>query len=272
MKDLFSFLVSKSFLRQILYIALFLILVLLAVLAWLRVYTHHGQKLALPDYTDVSFEEARKDAKNNSFSLTISDSVHIVGKAGGLIIDQNPKGGSMVKEKRKIYVTTTKYNPDNILVNDLPLLYGTDYDQAKSDLKSRFINAEIKARKFDAGQPNHILEVWYDDKLIIDRNKVLSTQKVEKGGTLRFVVSEQKGGSFPIPDLICRQLSDAQSYMLYSKLKIGKINKDASATEFEDPSLLWITSQWPKPDLTSDLTAGSPIDITVSKNKPKTCQ
>ena len=94
--------------KNLAFIALFLMGIFLIVTLWLRWYTHHGESLLLPDYRDFSIEDARNDAEKKSFELLVADSVFIVGKKGGLILDQNPKGDSKVKQNRKIYVTVTK--------------------------------------------------------------------------------------------------------------------------------------------------------------------
>ena len=269
MKDLLRFFFSKEFLKQLIYVAVFMLLVVMAVLLWLNNYTNHGQKLTLPDYTNMNIDEAVSDADSKSFTILISDSSHIVGKPGGIILDQNPIPGSKVKENRKIYVTTTKFSPDNILVKDLPLLYGTDYEQAISDLKSRSIFSEIKSRKYDAGQPNHILEVWYNGSLIISKDQIKSAIKIEKGATLQFVVSQRQGGSFLIPDLVCRTLAEAKSYMLYSKLKLGSIGNLNDTISSND---VWVVAQTPMASTGAEAEAGTTINIQLSTTKPAKCQ
>lgn len=269
MKDFFKFLTSKAFLKQLLYISLFLIAVLFAVLMWLRVYTNHGQKLVLDDYINTPLDEAMKSAKDQSFSIIVTDSVHVVGRAGGIILNQNPEPGSTVKENRKIYVTTTKYNADKIKVKDLPRLYGVNYDQAKLDLKSRSIETKIRSKKYDASQPNHILEVWHKGRMIIDGNKLLGNAEIDKGGTLEFVISERQGGSFVVPELVCRTYADAKSYMLYSRLSIGRVNIDG---DIENEDEAYIIRQSPAADGNTELSAGSVINITLSKEKPSNCK
>jgi len=268
MKDFFRFLVSKAFLRQLLLVAIFLALVLTAVLFWLKSYTNHGQKIQLQDFTNMEYQSAAEEAADQSFELIISDSIHIVGRPGGIVLDQNPNAGSMVKENRKVYVTTTKYNPDKIKVGDLPLLYGTEYDQAVSDLKSRSIFAEIKSRKYDAGQPNHILEVWHQGQKIIDGDNVKKSVQIDKGATLQFVVSDRAGGLFAVPNLVCRQLADAQSYMLYSKLQLGNIKE---LGKIDNPGTAWIVSQTPPANSPTELPEGSQIAVSISQLKPSNC-
>jgi len=269
MKEFFKFLISKAFLKQLAYIIIFLIFVLFLVLMWLRFYTNHGQKLELPNYINQNYEEAKKDAKSKTFEIIVTDSIHKVGKEGGLIIDQNPSSGSMVKEKRKIYVNITKYAPDKIKVADLPMLYGNDFDQKRTELKYLDISSKIKTEKYDPGEPNHILEVWYDSKLIIDHRTIETTVEINKGGTLEFVISRREGGKGIIPDLTCQEFSAAETIALLSKFQIGRVIEEGEIT---DKNTAFVTSQYPLSDGTSELSYNSDISVKIIQKRPIDCQ
>ena len=71
-----------------------------------------------------------------------------------------------------------------------------------------------------------------------------------------------------IPDLTCKNLSDAKSYMIYSKLSIGNIRDQINGVSENE---MWISSQFPESDGLRKLKAGQTIDITVSKIKPANC-
>lgn len=269
MKDFFKFLISKAFLKQLAYIIVFLVFVLFLVLMWLRFYTNHGQKLELPDYVNQNIEEAKKDADSKSFEIIVTDSIHKVGKEGGLIIDQNPTPGSMVKEKRKIYVNITKFSPDKIKVSDLPMLYGNDFDQKRTELKYLDITSKIKAEKYDPGEPNHILEVWYNNLLIIDHRTIETNVEINKGGTLEFVISKREGGKGIIPDLVCQEFSAAETMALLSKFQIGKVIEKGEIT---DRNTAFVVAQSPLADGESKLSFNSEISVTILQERPKTCQ
>jgi len=91
LKNIIDFLGNKKFLKQLLYLFAFVIFLIVAAIQWLKYYTHHGQKLEMPNYIGINHVEAKKDAEKKSFVLIVEDSLHIVGKPGGEIIDQNPK-------------------------------------------------------------------------------------------------------------------------------------------------------------------------------------
>lgn len=263
-----SYLMSKDFLKQLLVIIGGLLLFIFLIQLWLRFYTNHGQKLELPKYIGKNIEDVRSQAEDESFEIIVSDSVFIVGKGGGIITDQNPKPGSLVKENRKIYVTVTKYLKESIKVGDLPVLYGNAFEQKKTELKYRDIDCVIKDYIYDPGEPNHILEVYYKGQLIISKDGKLDDIVIEKGSTLECVVSQREGGEVTVPDLVCLDVEEARFLLATSKLEIGDIIKKGS----DEPDATWyIVSQSPAYDGITNIQMGTKIAITVSTTKPDDC-
>src|SRR5699024_6965010 len=133
---------------------------------------------------------------------------------GGIIIDQNPKKNSEVKQNRKIYVTVTKFTPDKIKVSQIPELYGKDFERKKKELEESFeINSEILGYEYDRGAPDQILKVLHNNEEIITSEFRKDEVEIEKGGTLQFVLSKNIGGALVMPDLICRTYSEAAFYV-----------------------------------------------------------
>jgi len=258
----------KDLFKHLGFIALFFILVLFIVMTWLRLYTNHGQQLELPDYTEQQFDAAAKDAKKRSFRMVVNDSIHIVGKPGGQIITQNPLPGSKVKENRKIYVTTTKYRPDLISVASLPTLYGTEYESKCKDLKYLEINCKIKSYRYDAGEKDHILEVYYNDELISSNIGKKNDVMIEKGSTLEFVLSRKSGAILTVPDLQCLTVGMARFNAEARQLKIGNIQTIGSV---DNPETAYIVGQYPKADSGESIESGSSIDLIVQQEKPEDC-
>ena len=62
----------------------FLAFLLILTMFWLNVYTNHGQKIEMPNLTDMELREAQKVTHKKTFELIITDSIFIIGKKGGL--------------------------------------------------------------------------------------------------------------------------------------------------------------------------------------------
>src|SRR5210317_2111232 len=88
---LFRFLTNKIFFKNLLFMGIFILILLIALNLYLRSYTNHGQKLTLPDFNDMHLRDASILATEKTFQIIVNDSTHIVGMPGGVIINQNPK-------------------------------------------------------------------------------------------------------------------------------------------------------------------------------------
>jgi len=266
-KELFSFIFSKTFLKHFALIIGFFILLIIGILWWLNIYTNHGQQLVLPDYRNIKVEEASKDAEENKFKIVVDDSTHIVGKPGGIIIDQNPKPKSKVKENRKIYVTVTKYNADKVKVKDLPSLYGRNYESKKRELSMLKINSKIKGYKYDKGSPNYILEVFYNGKSIISKEGKKGDIEIEKGETLEFILSRKSGGSTDLPNLRCMEVEQAIFLIESRNLKLGLVRKDG---QLVSEHVGYVTKQIPA--AIDNLPMGSVVDLYINDELPSDCK
>jgi len=267
-KSFIAFIVSKAFLKQLLFILAFLVIVIVSLMIWLNVYTNHGQELVLPDYRDVHIDEAQKDAKKKKFVIVVDDSTHIVGRKGGEIFDQNPKPNSKVKENRKIYVTTTKYKPDKIKLSDLPILYGRNYDSKKRELNTLQIKTSIKDYKYDPFEPNHILEAHYKGQQIVSKERKVPDIEIEKGGTIEFVLSKKSGGTIELPNLRCMTLEQAIFMLESTNLQLGAIRENGVIT---NASTGYVVNQNPSYGPGASITIGSTVELMISDEKPIDC-
>ena len=267
LKDLIEFIFSKAFVKQIGLIFVFYLAVALILLFWLRFYTNHGQKLELPDYRNKSFEKSVLDAKKKKFQILIDDSIHVVGRKGGIIIDQNPKPGSRVKENRKIYVLVTKYSPDKIKLEELPSLYGRSFDTKKKELELIGVRSRISGYEYDKGEPNYILKVYYRGRPIITGAGNASGVQIEKGGVLDFVLSKKSGGMTDLPDLRCMAVSQAIFMIESRNLMVGAITRDGSLVD--NPTGFVIKQT---PEATAELPMESSIDLEISIKLPADCR
>lgn len=267
LKDFVDFIFSKVFIKQLGLIFLFYIGIALILLLWLRFYTHHGQKIDVPDYRNKSFENAVLDAKKKKLELLVDDSIHIVGKRGGIVNSQNPKPGSKVKEDRKIYVIITKYSPDKIKIEELPSLYGRSFDTKKKELELIGIKSRIIGYRYDKADPNSILEVAYKGRTIINNVGNASGIQIDKGGTLDFIISKKSGGMTDLPDLRCMAVSQAIFLLESRNLIVGNITKNGALVN--NPTG-YVIGQIPAPS--GEIPMETSVDIQVSDNLPPDCR
>lgn len=246
----------------------FLLGIVFMTLLWLRFYTNHGEKIKLPNLVGLGVYKAADLAEDSDFALIVTDSVFKLGTVGGTVLSQNPKAGAEVKSGRKIYVTIAKFTADKIKVGDLPVLYGNDFNQKITELGYRGLRGKVIGRKYDAGEPNHILEVFYKGKLIINQDQLLESVEISKGDELEFVVSDRGSGEITIPNLICLDLAGSEFLLISSKLEIGEVQQKGTIT---DKFTAYVIDQEPKYDGVSKIPMGSRINVIISQSQPADC-
>lgn len=129
-----KFILSKSFLKQ-LAIAIVLVVALSFIFSkWLSGYTNHEQKIEVPTLSKKNLEEVQQELKELNLDFVVIDSANYNPKfPKKSVIEQNPKAGNFVKEKRKIYLTL---NPSGYRKVVIPSFYGKTNRQVATHLKS----------------------------------------------------------------------------------------------------------------------------------------
>lgn len=124
---------SFEFWQQIALMILIAIVLTIITLFSLRFFTHHGQKIKVPDMSGYTIEELQPLEDKYSFKFVIRDSVFDIKSTPGTIIAQTPKSGSIVKKRRTFYVIVSAYNQPSI---KMPNLIDLSYRQAVSLLET----------------------------------------------------------------------------------------------------------------------------------------
>ena len=119
MKEFISFLKSKTLFRSMVYAFTAALTLLMFLLLYLRIYTHHNRSIAVPDFSNLPMDVASKLIESRHLRYEIFDSVYVVSLDPGVVIDQHPKAGSMVKKNRKIYFTLNANSPEKMIMPDL---------------------------------------------------------------------------------------------------------------------------------------------------------
>jgi beta-lactam-binding protein with PASTA domain len=118
--SLLSFVKSKTFLKQVAYAILGVLLFLFLLMQWLKLSTNHTQKIQVPDLSKLSIEEVEQQLDNLDLKYIIIDSTNYNPDYPPLsVIEQNPEGGDFVKENRKIYLKINRPTYQDIEIPDV---------------------------------------------------------------------------------------------------------------------------------------------------------
>ena len=141
--SLIKFVISKTFLKQLIFVFVGLVLFLFVIMKWLNISTNHSQKIEVPNLEKMSLKKVENTLNNLDLNLVVIDSAsYNPNYPKKAVIDQDPEAGDFVKEGRKIYLTLNPSGYADIVVPDL---YGKTKRQAISQLAAIGFRINSKA-------------------------------------------------------------------------------------------------------------------------------
>lgn len=269
LREIFLFLSSRIFLKNFGILAAACLLMLMIVRLWLSFYTNHNDKVQVEKFINLSLNDALQVAEETQVRLTVSDSFFRVGSPGGIILEQNPLPGSFVKENRNVYIKISKFVPDKVSLDDLPLMYGKEFRNISRLLETRYdIRTSIVKRQFDKGPPDHILAVYYNGEEVVNRYRRKKDVQVDRGGKLEFLLSQRSVARMPTPDVTCKTLEEAKLILNTYQLKLKKLG---GLGVISDSMRAYVHRQSPAAGQGSTIRNGDSMTLYITQDKPDNC-
>ncbi len=252
---LFKFLTSKTFVKHLLYAIGVVTAMLILTFLILKVYTHHGQALSVPDFTGLTLEEVHRKAKKNKLRIEVSDSVFNNNRPKGTVIEQNPIAGFKVKKNRRIFIVLNAFNPEKV---KMPNIVGVSHRQAEAVLKNAGLEIGRLIHVPDIAI-NNVLKQKYNSEEIEEGTMVSKGSKIDL--VLGMGLSNQKT---QVPNLDHYTLERAKNRILRSALNTGAIIYDESIEDGIDSTEAKVWRQYPSFKESKMIRLGSTIDLWLS--------
>lgn len=136
----------------------------------IAIFTKHGESDIVPKIENTSYSEAIKILHDKGFRVDIRDSLFREDVKPGYVIEQFPKGGSVVKPGRKIFLYINAVHPKEVVIdND---------NNPRDDALRSFSFRQGMARLEELGFKNiRVVRVLGDNDCIV---KILANGKVVK--------------------------------------------------------------------------------------------
>ena len=132
--DFFKFLISKTFLKNLIAAIILTFLLVFALKLYLNSYTNHNDYHLVPELKGKSIEQANKILKDRKMKMVIIDTLEYNPDYPKFsVVEQEPRKGDKVKLERKIYVKINNGAYSNI---SFPNILGKTERQAKTLLKT----------------------------------------------------------------------------------------------------------------------------------------
>ncbi|QEK51080.1 PASTA domain-containing protein [Pedobacter aquae] len=252
MNKFFKYLATPEFRKQLIIAFAAIVILLFSVFLSLRYYTRHGEGLPVPNLKGLDIESAIKLLEADGFRYQI-DSVFVMDKKPGLVLEQDPDPETNVKTNRIIYLTiVSSQTPDvsfpdidhKTLVEVISILSNYGLKLGDTTYKADIARDAVLAYSY-AGQPLRV------------------GQKIPKGSKIDLVLGDGMGASeIEVPDLRGLTLSEARFSLKGSSLTLGDILYEGNVS---DTSNAIVISQTPSvQDSVVKVSIGTRINLVLS--------
>lgn len=221
LKAFFSHWIVKNLL-----IAIAIVLVLmLSVRIFLSTYTHHGEKILVPDFFSMSIPDATRAAESAGMELVVTDSVYNKRLSPGTIFSQVPQAGTYVKKGRHISVVINSFVPRKI---KMPNLVDISLRQAMTNLNAKGLQVGKLIYKSSGEGTNLVLEQRYRGR------KIEPGRMVESGATIDLVLGMKSDETNThVPDVKGKAVREATSMIQDYSLNV-RTRFDKEIRTYED--------------------------------------
>lgn len=171
----FRFLFTKTFLKQLALAIVVLILLVFAIMWWLRVTTNHNQKIAVPNLSELTLDKVEEKLAEYDLRYEILDSANYNPDYPKYsVIEQIPEPGKFVKENRKLYLTL---NPSGYRDIEVPDVLGKTLRQVEPTLLA--MGFQIGTISYKPHISDNVLEMRYQGKVLNPGESIPKTSKID---------------------------------------------------------------------------------------------
>ena len=219
MKKFWTWLKQYTILYHLVVVALVLVSIAAVSFVAMALGTRHSARRMVPDFVGLRLNDAKYFADRRNLEIIINDSLHVSTYPGGVVLDQLPKGGVVVKPGRKIYVTINSIRQRMVAV---PYVAGRSLRQAKNMLETAGLTIDYLEYTEDLAT-NYVLAEYVDGAEVLEESEL----QAEKGsGVVLRVGVAPSDNTTAVPQLLGRTLYEAKNRLWESGLNIGEIRFD----------------------------------------------
>ena len=205
-----------------------LLFVCLAIVAFvvMALGTRHNSRRTVPNFVGLTLNDAKYFAERRDLQIVINDSLYVTSCPGGVILEQLPDDGAIVKPGRKIYVTVNSLAQRKV---DVPYVAGRSLRQAKHLLETSGFTIE-HLEYVDDIATNYVLAEFVNGEEVLEDS--ISQANIGSGVVLRVGLSAN-AKPVVMPKLMGLSLFEAKNRLWELGLNVGELVFDAGTSAFE---------------------------------------
>lgn len=239
--------------------ALIVVVLIAGAIIFLNVVTKHNQEITVPDFSNLSVEEASALAAQAGMRVEVTDSVFVKRMKKGAVYRQNPRVGSKVKDGRRIILTINAMTAKKVT---MPNLIGYSMRQAMAELQSRGLVLG-KLIYVDDIATNNVL------RQLKGNREIGPGTMVESESVIDLVVGlNSSDNETYIPDVVGLKHISALDAVHANSLNISKLRFDKSVKDYDDSLSAVVYKQNPEPsEFSVKMGEDVTLYLTVDTNK-----
>jgi eukaryotic-like serine/threonine-protein kinase len=227
---------------------------------FLFIFTRHGQSYPIPSFTGLKSSEVIKMAHKYKLRAEVTDSVYILTRKPGTVVEQIPIAGTKVKQNRRVLLTINARNPKRV---EMPNIVGVTLRQAKAilDLQGLIVGNLIFVPDIAV---NNVLEQKFKGKTIEPGMLIHKGSRVDL--ILGRGMQNEKTG---LPLLIGLNQSDSRGHLIDASLNLGQVKYDETIKDYKDSLNAMVYSQYPAYSESNSISFGARVDIWLTLNEAR---
>ena len=251
---------SRWIIRNVVLAILFFAALLIVTQISLKAITRHNQVITVPDFTNLTVEDAKIVAKRYSVRTEVVDSVYVKRMEKGHVFSQNPAPGSQVKKDRTIKLTINSHQTQMV---KMPNLVGYSLRQAKTEILASGLTVGRLSYREDLAT-NNVLDQFIAGRYIAPGTEVEAESPVD----LLLGLSPEESETY-IPYLIGYTLQVARDNLFENSLNLGNVSYDETVHNYQDTVSAMVYQQTPAyhPGVPANMGATIHLKLTTSQAK-----
>lgn len=172
--DFFKKIFSRVLFGNCLGIVVTTIILGIASLIFIHIYTHHGEEVVVPNVCGMDQSVAEKKLKAMGLKMEVTDTGYVYNAAPFSVLEQSIKSGEKVKPGRIIYLTINANGPRQIAIPDV----ADNCSRREAEDKLRVLGFKLAATEYVVGDPDWVYGIKVNGKNVVAGTKVSVTSPI----------------------------------------------------------------------------------------------
>ena len=251
---------SNWIVRNLLIALAVVVVLIVGAMIFLNRVTQHGKELSVPDFSNLSVQEAESVALQAGMRVEVTDSVFVKRMKRGAVYRQNPTPGAKVKEGRRIVLTINAVNAKKVTMPDL---VGLSLRQAKAELMSRGLVLNRLVYVQDMAT-NNVLRQLKGNREIEPGAMVDSESAID----LVLGLNDLDNQTY-VPDVTGLKNMSAVEAMFDHSLNIKDLKFDDTVKDYDDSLNAMVFRQVPEPSDSVRVAMGEEVMLYLTVDAAK---